>query len=212
MEDELKAELNQPVEKTTNKGTQLTRLVKLRVLRYLKANGFSQGILKEAAQYQNVDYTDAAFSYIAKTCPEAEDSVKLECDSVSLNNITEWLELLKAAGLSDLCEFEAAAVVNSIIQNEKQPKPKSLNGIDLKQAYKFLDNALMGLPQKELSDATKAFLSKEIELLIAEANTDESDDVARSMGQSLYHQQEFNFIAHPEKCSRDPLFLDRDQT
>lgn len=88
----------------------------------------------------------------------------------------------------------------------------------------------MGLPQKELGDATKAFLSKEIEvtffpdllkrifsfssskLLIAEANTDESDDLARSMGQSLYHQQDFDYMAHPEKCSRDPLFQDRDQT
>ncbi|KAH8338266.1 hypothetical protein KR067_005633 [Drosophila pandora] len=162
MEEDFKLELNKPV--VSNKGTHLTRVVKMRVLRYLKANGFSQGILQEAAQFQNVDYTDAVFSYIAKSCPEAEDTVKLECDSVSLNNITEWLELLKSTKLSDLCEFEAAAVVNFIIQNEKHPKPKKLNGIDLKQAYKFLDNALMGLPQKDLSDATKAFLSKEIEV------------------------------------------------
>lgn len=77
-------------------------------------------------------YILSSTAYIAKSCPEAEDTVKMECDSVSLNNITEWLELLKTTKLSDLCEFEAAAVVNSIIQNEKQPKPKNLNGIDLK--------------------------------------------------------------------------------
>jgi len=54
------------------------------------------------------------------------------CDSVSLNNITQWLELMKGAQLSDLCEFEAAAAVNSIIQNERKPDPKDLDGIDLK--------------------------------------------------------------------------------
>jgi len=54
------------------------------------------------------------------------------CDSVSLNNITQWLELMKSAQLSDLCEFEAAAAVNSIIQNERKPDPKDLDGIDLK--------------------------------------------------------------------------------
>lgn len=59
MEEDFKLELNKPV--VSNKGTHLTRLVKMRVLRYLKANGFSQGILQEAAQFQNVDYTDAVF-------------------------------------------------------------------------------------------------------------------------------------------------------
>lgn len=32
------------------------------------------------------------------------------------------------------------------------------------EAYKFLENALMGQPQKKMSDATKEFLSKEIEV------------------------------------------------
>ncbi|KAH8380590.1 hypothetical protein KR009_011585, partial [Drosophila setifemur] len=165
--------------------------------------------------------------YVSNICDRAQESVEQECDSVSLNNITQWLELMKNAGLSHLCEFEAAAIVNSIVQNESQPPPENLEGINLKEAYKFLDKALMGQPQKELGEATQAFLSREIEvkptcrfqieilickppqLLIAEANTDESDDVARSMGQSLYHQEVYDYMAHPEKCSRDPLFLDK---
>lgn len=33
------------------------------------------------------------------------------------------------------------------------------------EAYRFLENALLGQPQKKLTDATKAFMSKEIEVI-----------------------------------------------
>ncbi|XP_016971732.1 uncharacterized protein LOC108039297 [Drosophila rhopaloa] len=198
-------------EESVAKAPNLPREVKLKIQRYLNREGYSQQNLVEASKYNKQNYTNAAFHYVSTSIKRGQEMVK-NCDSVSLNNITQWLELMKNAELSDLCEFEAAAVVNFIIQNEEKPSPDEINGIDLSEAYKFLENALMGQPQKKMGDATKAFLSKEIELLIQEANTDKSDDVARSMGQCLYNHQVVDYMEHPQKCSLDPLFLDEEQT
>ncbi|XP_016966196.1 uncharacterized protein LOC108035202 [Drosophila biarmipes] len=204
-EAQSKTENSEP--KGEDKTASLPRSVKLKAQRQLNKMGYSQQVLLEVSKSQSQDYTKAVFQYMATTIERGEEMVK-NCDSVSLNNITQWLELMKTAQLSDLCEFEAAAAVNSIIHNERKPAPKELDGIDLNEAYKFVENALMGQPQKKLSDVTKAFLCKEFELLIEEANTDESDDMARSMGQRLYNHQILDYMEQPHRCSLDPLFLD----
>ncbi|EDW93983.1 uncharacterized protein LOC6533561 [Drosophila yakuba] len=193
------------------KSASIPRDVKLKLQRQLNKQGYSQQTLLEASKHRNRNYSTAVLEYVATTIGRSEEMVK-NCDSVSLSNITQWLELMKSSKLSELCEFEAAAAVNSIIQNETKPSPEELSGIDLNEAYKFLENALMGQPQKKLSDGTKAFLSKEIELLIEEANTDESDNVARSMGQRLYNHQSLDYMEQRQKCSLDPLFLDEKLT
>ncbi|KAH8305208.1 hypothetical protein KR018_003029, partial [Drosophila ironensis] len=206
---------------------QITREVKMRILRYLRRNGYSQENLRKACQFRNVDYSDLVFckfkklvqymyifqsisitAYIGHVCESAEESLRQDCNSVTLNHVTQWLELMKEADLPELCEFEAATVLNSIVRNEKQPRPADINGVDLKQAYKFLENGLMGQPQNVLDEATKGFLSREIELLIEEVNTDELDKVVCSLGNKIYHRQEYDYVEHPEKCSRDPFFLD----
>ncbi|XP_016997864.2 uncharacterized protein [Drosophila takahashii] len=210
-ENQPKPGTENPEPKSAIKASNFPREVKMKAQRQLNKMGYSQQVLLEASKYHDQNYTGALFQYISTTMARGEEMVK-NCDSVSLNNMTQWLELMKSAQLSDLCEFEAAAAVNSIIQNEKKPSPRELNGIDLNEAYKFLENALMGQPQKKLSDATKSFLSKEIELLIEEANTEESDDIARSMGQRLYDHQILDYTEQPHKCSLDPLFLDEDLT
>ncbi|XP_017081042.1 uncharacterized protein LOC108114523 [Drosophila eugracilis] len=210
-ENQSKPETKAPVPKNAAKNGKLSRDCKLKVQRSLNRMGYSQAILLEASKYNNQNYTNEVFHYVTDAIAKGEEMVKNR-DSVSLNNITQWLELMNSAQLSDFCEFEAAATVNSIIQNETKPSPKELHGIDLNEAYKFVENALMGQPQKKLSDTTKAFLCREIELLIADANTDESDDVARSMGQCLCNHQILDYMEQPNKCSLDPLFLDEKPT
>ncbi|XP_017028045.1 uncharacterized protein [Drosophila kikkawai] len=198
---------NEPAAKITPNTGIHKRDLKRRLERFLYKKGYSQENLLAASKIRDQDHSREVFAYVSSMYDWASEGVA-NCDSVSLNNITQWLELMRTADLSNRCEFEAAAVVNSIVMNEIKPLPEKLNGIDLNEAYTFLENALLGHPQKKLTEATKAFISKEIELLIAEANTDESDDVARSMGQSLYHEQEYDYVAQPNKASLDPLFLD----
>ncbi|XP_017040470.1 uncharacterized protein LOC108087555 [Drosophila ficusphila] len=210
-ESQFKPKTNNSVDKTSSKISAFPRDVKLKLQRHLNRCGYSQQVLLEAAKHNNHNYTNGLFNYVGTTIERGQEMVKNE-DSVSLNNITQWLELMKNAQLSELCEFEAAAVVNSLTQNEIKPPPDELNEIDLNEAYKFVENALMGQPQKKLSNATKAFLSKEIELLIEEANSEESDALARRMGQRLYDHQIIDYMEQPHKCSLDPLFLDENPT
>ncbi|XP_002025407.2 uncharacterized protein LOC6600242 isoform X1 [Drosophila persimilis] len=184
----------------------LTNPTKQRVLKFLEKKGFSPENLKMATE--NVKNAEAIIEYMANSCEDAEAKVKHECESLSFNNINQWLELMKTTQLSGRCEYEAAAVVNSILRNERLPSEEDMNGIDLTAAYKFLSNALMGKPQEKMSDTTKAFLSREVEQLIAEANTDESDEAARDMGRRLGHGIEYDYQAQPHKCSLDPLFQD----
>ncbi|KAH8242485.1 hypothetical protein KR032_007729, partial [Drosophila birchii] len=200
-------ETDKPVEKNSPNTGILERGVKQRLERFLSRHGFSQENLLAAAKFRDKDHSKEVLAYVSSMYDWASKRVAA-CDSISLKNITQWLELMGNADLSNRCEFEAAAVVNSIVMNEQKPPPEELNGIDLNEAYMFLENALLGRPQKQLTEATKAFMSREIELLIAEANTDQSDDMARSMGQCLYHDQEYDYLAQPNKASLDPLFLD----
>ncbi|KAH8257223.1 hypothetical protein KR038_005944 [Drosophila bunnanda] len=206
-ESEINQETDKPVVKNTPNTGILKRDHKLRLERYLNRHGFSQQNLLAASRFRDQDHSKEMLAYVSSMYDWARERVA-DCESVSLNNITQWLKLMRNADLSSRCEFEAAAVVNSIVMNEKKPPPHELNDIDLNEAYTFLENALLGQPQKKLTEATKAFMTREIELLIAEANTDESDDVARSMGQRLYHEQEYDYVAQPNKASLDPLFLD----
>uniref|UniRef100_A0A1B0B8V4 Uncharacterized protein n=1 Tax=Glossina palpalis gambiensis TaxID=67801 RepID=A0A1B0B8V4_9MUSC len=106
---------------------------------------------------------------------DAEDYVYQECDSLSFQNITVWLEYLKKIKAPEHCHYELGVVLNAIANNESYPHPAELNGIDLKAIYTFLSNSLFGLPQPRLDSASSAFLIDEFENLINEANTEEGD-------------------------------------
>ncbi|TDG50383.1 hypothetical protein AWZ03_003288 [Drosophila navojoa] len=177
------------------------------VLEYLQKHGCTHANLETVVRSRRKNQ-EKAIKYICQAYKDAEVRGNQECESVCLRHINQWLELLNNAELSNLCEYEAAAVINSIVRTEVQPKPEQLGGIDLSEVYGFLENALTGQAQKRLSDASEAFLAREIELLIEEANNDHSDKVVRSMGEKLYERNEYNYEAEPNKCSLDPLFLD----
>uniref|UniRef100_A0A1A9URS3 Uncharacterized protein n=1 Tax=Glossina austeni TaxID=7395 RepID=A0A1A9URS3_GLOAU len=106
---------------------------------------------------------------------EAEDYVYQECDSLSFQNITVWLEYLKKIKAPEHCHYELGVVLNAIANNESYPNPAEINGIDLKAIYTFLSNSLFGLPQPRLDSASSAFLIDEFENLINEANTEGGD-------------------------------------
>lgn len=106
---------------------------------------------------------------------EAENYVYQECDSLSFQNINLWLEYLKKINVPEHCHYEAGVVLNAIANNENQPNPGEINGIDLKAVYAFLSNASFGLPQAQLDPTSSTFLIEEIENLINEANTEEGD-------------------------------------
>ncbi|KAL7733440.1 hypothetical protein ACLKA6_004921 [Drosophila palustris] len=177
------------------------------VLDYLKENGCTRTNLEVTARTRRQN-SQEIIDFFCSSYEKAQESVNEDRASLSLSNINQWLELMKVSKLSTLCEFEAAAVLNAIVRNEPQPEPEQLAGVNMSEIYGFLENALTGQPQKQLSAASEAFFSREIELLIAEANTDDSDDVARDMGQNFYSRQEYNYEAEPHKCSLDPLFID----
>ncbi|EDV96082.1 GH15407 [Drosophila grimshawi] len=178
------------------------------VLEYLKKNGCTHSNLEATARRKRDK--QAVIDFICRSSEEAELLVNQQCESDSLNNINQWLQMLQRTKASTLCEYEAAAVMNAIVRNETQPKPEQLGGINLTQAYGFLENALIGQPQKKLSAASKAFLCREIELLIAEANNDRSDDESRQMGADLYDRQ-FKYSSEGAlyNFSLNPLFLDK---
>ncbi|XP_023169895.1 uncharacterized protein LOC111598734 [Drosophila hydei] len=201
----IKKDVDDPIKKKSD--NIVTSHVKRVVLDYLKKNGCTRANL-EAVAWARRNNQEHVIDYICHAYKEAETRVNQECDSVSLSHINQWLELLNTAELSALCEYEAAAVLNAIVRTEAQPEPDQLDGINMGEVYGFLENALTGQPQKKLGTASEAFLAREIELLIEEANNDHSDNVARRMGKNLYERQEYNYEAEPNKCSLDPLFLD----
>ncbi|EDW73185.1 uncharacterized protein Dwil_GK17415 [Drosophila willistoni] len=199
-------EKDEPVSKDSEV---LTKHIKRRVLTQLEKFGTTPHTLKIAAAHRRGDNTNSIIDYIISSANKAEECVDQECNSVSLNNINQWLELMKNMELTQFCEHEAGVVMNAIVRNEPQSKPEELNGINMTEVYKFLENALIGQPQKALSEPSQSFLFREIALLIAEANSDQSDVEARKMGQNLYNCQDYNYVDQPHKASLDPLFLDK---
>ncbi|KAH8415648.1 hypothetical protein KR222_007387 [Zaprionus bogoriensis] len=188
---------------TPNVSTHMKRVV----LDYLKQHGCTHASL-EATAHARRHNSQQIIDFICQSYANAVEHVNRECDCVSLSNINQWLQLLQSAELATRCEYEAAAVVNAIVRNEPQPEPAELGGINMGQVYVFLEHALTGQPQQKLSAASEAFLFREIELLIADANSEHSDDLARRMGQNLYDRQEYDYAAAPHKLSLDPLLLD----
>ncbi|XP_002007561.3 uncharacterized protein LOC6581839 isoform X1 [Drosophila mojavensis] len=201
----IKTDIDDSIKKKSN--NIVPNYLKRIVFDYLQKHGCTHDNLVAVARARRKNQ-ERAIEYICNACKDAEVRVNHECDSVSLSHINQWLEVLNNAELSKLCEYEAAAVMNSIVRTEVQPKPAQLGGIDMSEVYGFLENALTGQIQKGLGEASEAFLAREIELLIEEANNDHSDNVVRSMGQKLNDRQEYNYEAEPNKCSLDPLFLD----
>ncbi|XP_060652028.1 uncharacterized protein LOC132788563 [Drosophila nasuta] len=188
------------------KKSDISTYTKKTVLEFLQQNGCTHANLETVARARRGN-TQKIIDFFCQSYANAEQDVNQDCNSVSLNNINHWLELLNKSELSNICEYESAAVLNAIRRNEPQPEPEQLEGIDMSEAYTFLENALTGQPQKKLSEATEKFMAREIELLIAEANTEESDSLARDIGQQLSTRQDYNYEAEPHRCSLDPLFL-----
>lgn len=81
-------------------------------------------------------YINLVFNYILEyfnqAAQEAQHYVYQECDSLSFNNITDWLKYFQATGISEQCNYEPAIVMNAIANNEYHPDPSTIEGINLK--------------------------------------------------------------------------------
>lgn len=205
---EMEPEIKPDISKEKEPDIPLSAHTKRVVLDYLKENGCTHANLQTTAN-QRRQSTKEIIDFFCRSSENAEKNVNQdELMSTSLRHINQWLELLKSGKLSTLCEYEAAAVMNAIVRNEPQPDPAELGGVNLSEVYSFMERALTGQPQKELSKASEAFLSHEIKLLIDDANSDESDNVVLRMDQNLRNRQVYNYEAEPHRCSLDPLFLE----
>ncbi|XP_017493866.1 PREDICTED: uncharacterized protein LOC108381980 isoform X2 [Rhagoletis zephyria] len=107
---------------------------------------------------------DVILEYLNQRMQMAVMNVHEECESPSFKNIEAWLEQFKKWNLPQSCLYEPALVMNGIANNEDIPPANQLEGIDLRSVYKFLGNALMGLPQPKLNTKTAEFLAKEFEV------------------------------------------------
>ncbi|KAM7354922.1 uncharacterized protein ACRADG_001218 isoform 2-T2 [Cochliomyia hominivorax] len=164
--------------------------------------GWSPKTMLKYANIYNLNVKEIN-EYFDQTAKEAQINVYQECDSLSFGNITEWLKYFQAVGISQQCNYEPAIVINAIANNEYHPEPSTIKGINLKEIYTFISNALMGLPQQQLDEASATFLSKEFQNLINEANTDEADNDVRDMKQKIEHS--LHDTKNQKSYNLDPL-------
>ncbi|XP_030386073.1 uncharacterized protein LOC115632921 [Scaptodrosophila lebanonensis] len=190
------------------KKEEVSKYKKKRVLNYLQEYGCTRDALDAIANSRRSDY-NRIVDYVRNTASDAEARVAQECDSTSLANTNQWLELLKKADLAPHCQYEAATIMNAIVRNEPQPQPAELNGINMDEVYRFLENALTGQPQNLLKEASQKFLCQEIQLLINEANSEYGEQMVKEMYKVLNKFKDIDYEAHPNKCGIDPFFLDR---
>ncbi|XP_050332854.1 uncharacterized protein LOC126761021 [Bactrocera neohumeralis] len=180
--------------------------MKKKVLNHLVENGCSSHSVDEVIAASKFN-KNSVLEYMNQRIQMAQENVHEECDSLSFSNMESWLKLFKKWNLPELCVYEPALVINAIANNEDIPEPKELDGVDLKAVYKFLGNALMGLPQPNLDAKSAEFLANEFEILVGEANTEVGDSETGRINQKLQSYKELPFCAQNEKSSIDPLCL-----
>ncbi|XP_018788914.1 PREDICTED: uncharacterized protein LOC108968968 [Bactrocera latifrons] len=180
--------------------------MKKKVLNHLLENGCSSHSVDEVIAASKFN-KNSVLEYMNQRIQMAQENVHEECDSLSFSNIESWLQVFKKWNLPELCLYEPALVINAIANNEDLPEPKELDGVDLKSVYKFLGNALMGLPQPNLDAKSAEFLAKEFEILVGEANTEVGDSETGRINQKLETYKELPFCTQREKSSIDPLCL-----
>ncbi|XP_039963909.1 uncharacterized protein LOC120776904 [Bactrocera tryoni] len=183
--------------------------MKKKVLNHLVENGCSSRSVDEVIAASKFN-KNSVLEYMNQRIQMAQENVHEECDSLSFSNMESWLKLFKKWNLPELCVYEPALVINAIANNEDFPEPKELDGVDLKAVYKFLGNALMGLPQPNLDAKSAEFLANEFEILVGEANTEGGDSETGRINQKLQSYKELPFCAQNEKSSIDPLCLGDD--
>ncbi|ALC43264.1 CG6685 [Drosophila busckii] len=177
------------------------------VLAYLKEHGCTSATLEATARARRQDPKEV-IDYVCRSYEQAEQRVNEECETDSFVSIIQWLQLMKKAKLPERCHYEQAYALNAIVHHEAHPEPAELGGINMREAYSFLENALTGHPQKKLDAATSRFLLHEFELLIDEANNEESEDEARKMAEKLIDREHYDYAERPDKASFDPFLLD----
>ncbi|XP_036335573.1 uncharacterized protein LOC118745978 isoform X4 [Rhagoletis pomonella] len=154
---------------------------------------------------------DVILEYLNQRMEMAVMNVHEECESPSFKNIEAWLVQFKKWNLPQSCLYEPALVMNGIANNEDIPPANQLEGIDLRSVYKFLGNALMGLPQPKLNTKTAEFLAKEFEILVSEANTSVGDEHTVLLHNILEGYKELPTHSQTGKCSIDPFCIDDDK-
>uniref|UniRef100_A0A034WEG5 Uncharacterized protein n=1 Tax=Bactrocera dorsalis TaxID=27457 RepID=A0A034WEG5_BACDO len=205
---------DQSLEKTRKKRASTEKIhvygyMKKKVLNHLMENGCSSKSVDEVIAASKFN-KNSVLEYMNQRIQMAQKNVHEECDSLSFSNIESWLNVFKEWNLPELCLYEPALVINAIANNEEFPEPKDLDGVDLKSVYKFLGNALMGLPQPNLDAKSAEFLANEFEILVGEANTEVGNSETGRINQKLESYKELPFSAQNEKSSIDPLCLGDD--
>ncbi|XP_028896582.1 uncharacterized protein LOC105212919 [Zeugodacus cucurbitae] len=206
--------LDQNVEKAGKKRvagakTHVYGYMKKKVLTHLEENGCSSKNVDEVIAASKFNKT-SVLEYMNQRIQMAQMNVHEECDSLSFANIESWLEVFKKWNLPELCLYEPALVINAIANNEDFPEPEQLDGVNLKSVYKFLGNALMGLPQPKLDAKSAEFLANEFNILVGEANTVNGDSETIRINNQLQSYVELPFCTQNEKSSIDPLCLGED--
>uniref|UniRef100_W8BT02 Uncharacterized protein n=3 Tax=Ceratitis capitata TaxID=7213 RepID=W8BT02_CERCA len=188
------------------KNTKVYGYMKKKILNHLEENGCSKKEVEKVIESSKFN-KDAVLEYMNQRIQMAQMNVHEECQSLSFTNIESWLELFKKWRLQDFCLYEQAMVINSIANNEDLPPPEELEGVDLKSVYRFIGNALLGLPQPKLDARSAEFLANEFELLVGEANTEAGDKDTLRIREQLKTHTELPGFVQIDKCSTDPLGL-----
>lgn len=183
--------------------------MKKKVLSHLEENGCSSKNVDEVIAASKFNKA-SVLEYMNQRIQMAQANVHEECESLSFTNIESWLKVFKNWNLPELCLYEPALVINAIANNEEFPEPDQLDGLNLKSVYKFLGNALMGLPQPKLNAKSAEFLANEFEILVSEANTEIGDSETGRINNQIQIYMELPFCTQNEKSSIDPLCLGDD--
>ncbi|XP_053956095.1 uncharacterized protein LOC128861744 [Anastrepha ludens] len=184
--------------------------MKKKVLSHLEENGCSPRSVDEVITASKFN-KQSILEYMNQRIEMAETNVHEECGSLSFNNIEAWLKQFKKWNLPELCAYEPALVINAIANNEDLPEAEELEGVDLRSLYKFIGNALFGLPQAKLNEKSAEFLANEFEILVGEANTNVGDCATMLLKNRLQNYKELPCCREKEKCSIDPLCLEDEQ-
>ncbi|XP_036335570.1 uncharacterized protein LOC118745978 isoform X1 [Rhagoletis pomonella] len=184
--------------------------MKKKILNHLEKNSCSSSSVNDVIAASKFN-RDVILEYLNQRMEMAVMNVHEECESPSFKNIEAWLVQFKKWNLPQSCLYEPALVMNGIANNEDIPPANQLEGIDLRSVYKFLGNALMGLPQPKLNTKTAEFLAKEFEILVSEANTSVGDEHTVLLHNILEGYKELPTHSQTGKCSIDPFCIDDDK-
>ncbi|XP_036335568.1 uncharacterized protein LOC118745977 isoform X2 [Rhagoletis pomonella] len=178
--------------------------MKKKILNHLENNSCSSNSVNDVIAASKFN-RDVILEYLNQRMQMAVMNVHEECESPSFKNIEAWLEQFKKWNLPQSCLYEPALVMNGIANNEDIPPANQLEGIDLRSVYKFLGNALMGLPQPKLNTKTAEFLAKEFEPLTLSSSS--SINPPKNQTARIINEPTKDF---PNESNKEYYFYDKD--